>query len=117
MAGDGHRVQVEQPFDLLHHRRDTPRVIEELRRPPPCRAQVEDIGDLPVEPVEGVDVNLNPGFMGNRREMQQAVGAPGHRRVDEDRVFKTLPGQELRRPQLGVPGHFGRPLPRFIGIV
>ena len=89
-ARDGHHVQMEHIFDLLHHPGNASRVVEILGGPVACGADIEQIMGATVKPVECVRVYLNSELMGNGRNMHHRVGGSRDGGVDHNGVFKAL---------------------------
>ena len=89
LSGDGHYVQVQAVADLLHHCRNSARVVEIGRRPLPGRAYVEQVVGALVDALEGVRVDGDTELVGDGRQVEQGVGGAGNSSVDHDGVLKA----------------------------
>ena len=100
LAGDGHNVEVEHRLDLLHDARHAARIVEELRRPLACGANVEQVVGATVQAIEIVGGHLDAKLAGDRGDVQQRVGGTGDGAVDHDEVLEGLLGHDVTRTQV-----------------
>ncbi len=97
-AGDGHDIKMKDVLYLLHDRRNAACIVEEFCRPAARRAEIKQVVGAAVQAVEGLAGDFNAVLVGDRREMQQAVGRAGDGGVDHDCIFKALEGHDVLRP-------------------
>ena len=100
LAGDGHNVEVEHRLDLLHDARHAARIVEELRRPLACGANVEQVVGATVQAVEVVGGHLDAKLAGDSGDVQQRVGGARNSAVDHDEVLEGLLGHDVARAQV-----------------
>ena len=100
LAGDGHNVEVEHRLDLLHNARHAARIVEELRRPLACGANVEQVVGATVQAIEIVGGHLDAKLAGDRGNVQQRVGGTGDGAVDHDEVLEGLLGHDVAGAQV-----------------
>ena len=100
LAGDGHNIEVEHRLDLLHDARHAARIVEELRRPLACRANVEQVVSTTVQTIEIIGGHLDAKLAGDRGDVQQRVGGTGDGAVDHDEVLEGLLGHDVARAQV-----------------
>ena len=100
LAGDGHDIEVEHRLDLLHDARHAARIVEELRRPLTCGANVEQVVGATVQAIEVVGGHLDAKLAGNRGDMQQRVGGARNGTVDHNEVLEGPLGHDVARAQV-----------------
>ena len=100
LAGDGHNVEVEHRLDLLHDARHAARIVEELRRPLACGANVEQVVGATVQAIEIVGGHLDAKLAGDRGNVQQRVGGARNGAVDHDEVLEGLLGHDVAGAQV-----------------
>ena len=100
LASDGHDIEVEHRLDLLHDARHATCIVEELRRPLACGANVEQVVGATVQAVEVVGGHLDAKLAGDSRNMQQRVGGTRDGAVDHDEVLEGLLGHDVTRTQV-----------------
>src|SRR5215831_17427444 len=100
LAGNGETVQVEQVPQFEHDGRDAARVPEVLDRVPAGCLDVGQHRDPPVDAVEVVDGDLNPGLPGDRRDVEQRVGRPANGGMQDDGVLERFASQDGAWPEV-----------------
>ena len=100
LAGDGHDIEVEHRLDLLHDARHAARIVEELRRPLACGANVEQVVGATVQAIEIVGGHLDAKLAGDRGDVQQRIGGTGDGAVNHDEVLEGLFGHDVTRTQV-----------------
>ena len=100
LAGDGHNVEVEHRLDLLHNARHAARIVEELRRPLACGANVEQVVGATVQAIEIVGGHLDAKLTGDCGDVQQGVGRTRDGAVDHDEVLEGFLGHDVTRTQV-----------------
>src|SRR6056297_1143459 len=96
-AGDGHHVAVQQSGveqHLEHHRYATD-LVEVAHVELAARLHVGDVRDAIGDPVEVVEVEVDPGLVGERQQVQHGVGRTTEGGGDGDRVLERLLGHDL----------------------
>src|SRR5699024_9316982 len=68
-------------------------------------ADVQQVVGAAVQPVESVAGDLDAQFVGDGRDVQQAVGGARNGRVDQDGVLKALEGDDAAGAHLVAAGH------------
>ena len=95
LSRHGHHVKMQHGFDFLHHGRNASRIIEELRRPPARRTDIQKIMGSPVHAVKSVRIDLDPQLVGCCRDVEQGVRGTRDRCMNHDRIFKGFPGHDV----------------------
>ena len=100
LAGDGHDIEVKHRLDLLHDARHATCIVEELRRPFACGANVEQVVGATVQAIEIVGGHLDAKLAGDRGDVQQRVGGARNGTVDHNEVLEGLLGHDVARAQV-----------------
>ena len=116
LAGDGLGVFVQDPglFQPLQDDRDPAGGVQIRRDVLTARLQVAQQRRALADPVEVVDVQLDPHLLGHGEEMQDAVGRAAAARDRGDRVLERLAGDDVAG-RLAAPEHVHHEPAGFLG--
>ena len=116
--GARHRQGIQMNQILLgqfvHHGRNAARFVEVHHMMLARRAEFSNVRRAAGNLIKERCRNLNPCFMGNRREVQHRIGRTANRHIHRDGIFKGLLGQNITRTNVVLqefhhhcPGAFG----------
>src|SRR5207244_319671 len=101
--GDGEAVAVQKAGveQLLHHHRQPAHAVEVAHVEAAVGLHVGDVGDPAPNPVEVVQLELDPRLVGDGEQVEDSVGGAAHGVGDGDGVLEGLLGHDLAGANAG----------------
>ena len=111
LTGDRHAiaVQIAAVEQGLHQHRHAADIVQILHHVPSARLEIADIRGALADLAEIMQVELDAGLVGDRRQMQSAIGRAAGRGDDCRGVFERLAGDDVARPNVALDQFHHRP--------